>query len=401
MRQINFDNIYSILLDHVLDNTPFSEVLNSIHRETGLPMIVFDVSFNLITYCFPRPFYIPGWEHLAEAGSASESLVLSNDYFRLEEVILQGKKSMIVDTAGRTEYKTAFGPIFQNGVLRAYSAIVVEDVEESDVIILNDMICNTFLLSKGSYLLSSDERLAENLLSGAPILEAFIPGFMERHAGPYRTACILISNIGSARQNYISNRLASVKDCFAVLKDDSINLLFTQSESGEILRMLENVARNYTCPIGVSDRFDDPKAVETGLIQARMALHVHVSMKKDPSVLFFTSCYLDAIALLMDETYQLNRHYVLPRINIIRASYPHKADILEITLSEYLANGGSINATAASMNLHKNTIKYRLDMIAKVLNERLDNPDVYDALLLELKLSHTVKRKEKLRENSN
>ena len=84
-------------------------------------MIVFDVSFNLIACHFPRPFYISSWEQLAATGTAPEALVLSNDYFRLEELILKSKRSLIVETAGRAEYRTAFGPVFQNGVLIAYA----------------------------------------------------------------------------------------------------------------------------------------------------------------------------------------------------------------------------------------------------------------------------------------
>ncbi len=392
MRRLNLDRIYSFLLDHVLDSTPFPQVLKDLYLETKLPMIVFDVSFNLIACHFPRPFYISSWEQLAATGTAPEALVLSNDYFRLEELILKSKRSLIVETAGRAEYRTAFGPVFQNGVLIAYAATMVEDAEEQDVIQLNDCICRTLPLCRGSYLLSMDEMLAEDLLREVPVSDALLPGFRDRHPGPYRIACLEMCRLGEARQNYIFNRFAALERCFVLMDKTQLKILFTQTDSLSYMDILRNTAAHYDCGIGVSEPFDSLLAIGTGLTQARLALRLYRAGGPDSRLFSFSSHYLQILALLMMEQEEICES-CLPRTTKIRETHPRTESELLDTLRAYLSNGYSSAAAANALGMHRNTVKYRLELIEKALGESLEDSYVTDALLLELALVEMMQGK--------
>lgn len=70
----------TFLLDNILEGGSIGELLARVYQQTRLPVIAFDISFNILAYSFPRPFYIQGWEQLATLGIFSEEHVLSHDF---------------------------------------------------------------------------------------------------------------------------------------------------------------------------------------------------------------------------------------------------------------------------------------------------------------------------------
>lgn len=147
MRHLDLEALSTFLLDNILEGGSIGELLARVYQQTRLPVIAFDISFNILAYSFPRPFYIQGWEQLATLGIFSEEHVLSHDFLALEEQILTNRASLIVDTAGVAEYKTAFGPVFVDNKLYAYIATVVEDAYMDEVLELNDLICRTIAIT--------------------------------------------------------------------------------------------------------------------------------------------------------------------------------------------------------------------------------------------------------------
>lgn len=375
----------------MLDNIPFPRMLEMIYRETGLPTIVFDVSFNLIAYCFDRPFYIAGWEQLASSGTASEEMVLANNYLQLEEEILANRSSLIVETAGRADFKTAFGPVFRGSALVAYVATIVEDVETNDVIRLNDLICKTFPINSSSYLLSSDEKVGEDILLENPVSEAILFGFLERHPGPYIVAIIQTETIGQAKQNYIKSKLENSSDHFAAFdSSNNIRILYVSANRSDrrtcILSQLREITEKYACRAGISDLFDQISHTHIGVIQAQLCIETLCSLRKKEMLASFPSCYVDAMCVAMIQSEGFDKRFYLRHIQQIQDKYPQRYPEFIRTLISYLSNGFNSTETARSLGIHKNSVNYRLRALRELLGLDLDDQEQTDALFLELSL---------------
>ena len=82
--------------------------------------------------------------------------------------------------------------------------------------------------------------------------------------------------------------------------------------------------------------------------------------------------------------------------DIINSAYPDKLKkILEYdnandstlipTLEKYLENQGSLIMTAESMNIHKNTVTYRINKIKSLLDLDITKPKNIPIILMEIK----------------
>jgi len=60
---------------------------------------------------------------------------------------------------------------------------------------------------------------------------------------------------------------------------------------------------------------------------------------------------------------------------------------LVLTLRTFLEHDRRVNATARTLNLHPNSLRYRMDSISKLLNVNLDDPDTRFFTLMALRLS--------------
>lgn len=392
----------TFLLDNILEGGSIGELLTRVYQQTSLPVIAFDISFNILAYSFPRPFYIQGWEQLATLGIFSEEHVLSHDFLALEEQILTNRASLIVDTAGVAEYKTAFGPVFVDNKLYAYIATVVEDAYMDEVLELNDLICRTIAITAKN-IPASEQEAGESLLLGHPVSEALFSAFSNRRRAPYMFAVIRAGSMGEATRNYVKSRINSRRGCTAAIDTEGdIRLLFSSLDplSSEIPNQLVMVrlSERYSCCIGFSDLFNSLDSVGTGIFQARLSADVRRVMGRGPGVSRFTDCYPEALCLALVRSCGEEARYYLKNISMLIDMFPKKHPEYISTLEAYCKNGFDSLRTAQAMGVHKNTVAYRIRRIAETLGLDPGSGAQMDALLLETTLYRLVSRLEEVRE---
>ena len=69
----------------------------------------------------------------------------------------------------------------------------------------------------------------------------------------------------------------------------------------------------------------------------------------------------------------------------------HRADLLR-TLDAYFSSGGSLAATAARLQTHRNTVLYRLRRIESLAHARLRDPRVALELQVALRIGQALNR---------
>lgn len=390
MRRLNLETINTELLDFVLADVPFPRILEDVYRKTRLPTIAFDVSFGLIAYAFERPFSVYGWELLASEGAVSENLVLSNNYLEIEDRVLSNRSSLIVDTAGNAELKTAFGPVFKDNVLVAYVATMLADADADDVLMLNDLICRTLSLHYSDRGISGDGRggrdiLLENHISGASLSE-----FSKRYKPPYLTALMQSVTASSAKMNYVKSRIDLLPNCVSEIDPHgNLRILFESVDSAlyyrQICTSLERVCLKYGCTAGLSDRFTDISRVSVWITQARLCMQLAGRLHPRMSFASFAEHYIKAMsfALLCSPGY--DESYYMRHIERVKNAYPKKSTALLKTLSVYMDNGFDAGRAAEVLGVHKNTVAYRVRLLCQLLDIDLSGAQA-DMLLLELAL---------------
>lgn len=141
------------------------------------------------------------------------------------------------------------------------------------------------------------------------------------------------------------------------------------------LRVLKRVAADNQVYIGVSNAFDDICEVRRHLTQAKAAINfgsTYTKILDDPHVyLYCDYTLMELLDFANDHVDLLN--YVHPAI---RSLYDHDAahssELVE-TLYAYMQNGTSTARTAKLLNLHKNTLLYRLGRIREITGNDLSS----------------------------
>ena len=110
------------------------------------------------------------------------------------------------------------------------------------------------------------------------------------------------------------------------------------------------------------------------------------SAERHPAFAEVTSLAEARTTVLLDEIVTLvssDERLVDPRIHGLRAQDP----LLTETLRAYLDSFGDIGAAAQSLQVHPNTVRYRVRRIEKLLSTSLGDPDVRLLFSLGLRVS--------------
>lgn len=171
-------------------------------------------------------------------------------------------------------------------------------------------------------------------------------------------AKILITNTDRMGER-ICSQLERYSDVRVVQYDDYILALFQCKDSNQILKLkkfLEKLGQSWNCKIGISDSFDNIYEMPTYAIQTHKVLEF-VSSKNTNDVFYYEDYALKDMVSLKKENQKV---FCAPEIKkIYEYDKLHGTDYLN-TLKVFLGNERSVMSTAAKLNIHRNTLTYRV-----------------------------------------
>lgn len=136
--------------------------------------------------------------------------------------------------------------------------------------------------------------------------------------------------------------------------------------SHETLEQLTSILKPTGLCAGVSDCFQDLYSAKSYLYQARSAADIMRKTNKPSSVAFFDDYRLWCAAEQVYEKY--GEIFISETIrNMAEYDISHSSEYTN-TLFYYLDSGRSLRETAKKMNVHRNTVHYRLDRINELFN---------------------------------
>lgn len=148
-----------------------------------------------------------------------------------------------------------------------------------------------------------------------------------------------------------------------------------------IQKELQNLAEKNNVSIGVSNSFQNKTELLTAYHQADLAI---ANDELPPQLQEFCTIAPAYLANYLQANHQLT--LLNPEIKLLKQYDQKRQSSYYKTLLAYLLNNFNVARTAKQLNVHHNTVLYRLGQVKKILNYSLDDPlknaNLYLSLIL-------------------
>ena len=396
MRHLDNDLLRETVLGMVFEHTTVQDMFARVFELFQLPLNYFDTSFRLVANTLPcRPFYFDAWESFASNGCASQEEIDGGNYLIYQEQMNALGCSAVFDSGNCAVHHQACGPVKLNGSLIGYMGTMILDAVPEDVIEFNDIMISAIetlarneqkncLAETASMVLDISHFLRPNTAS-----KLEVEAFAAQYKPPYVFVALSACNASLATLKYVQDLIC--RGCDSVTGTTSQDLYLylikydcTMAGRREFEAALNDIAARYNLYGAMSDVFFDSSRISAHCAQAMEALAVGAAGKP---VLNFTDVYQDIICMRMLERFPLES-----------CIQPETAKLLSLdpvyceTAKVYAGSGGRLSATAAKLNVHKNTVLNRIEKINELC--RLDLTDRTSAFSFQqqLMLVETFKR---------
>ncbi|NDJ86052.1 MAG: hypothetical protein GYB66_09215 [Chloroflexi bacterium] len=118
--------------------------------------------------------------------------------------------------------------------------------------------------------------------------------------------------------------------------------------------------------------------------EAERAMNLSTQLWQEPHTVFFGDLSLTELLMNIQDHEQLKQFCQEWLYHILDYDQQNNSDLL-LTMSVYFANNGNMAATAKQLNVHRNTLVYRLNRIAEITQLDMDDADVQLNLHLAIK----------------
>lgn len=171
--------------------------------------------------------------------------------------------------------------------------------------------------------------------------------------------------------------------------DDAQHTLRMKQNTEALRHRLQEQAPNGVITCGVGRPNIGLRALRDSFKEAEKALALSDQLWSEPRVTFFGDLSLYELLLAVNPE-QLRSFCLSWLSDIIDYDDQHKSDLL-ITLDAYFGSNGNMRLTAKDLNIHRNTLVYRLNRIAEITQLDMDDANVHLNLHLALKAYHLLK----------
>ena len=149
-----------------------------------------------------------------------------------------------------------------------------------------------------------------------------------------------------------------------------------------------------SCRLGVGHSHRDPSELPTSLRQAKLALKLQAVVGPVDQAVEFEQLGIYRLLADIAETTDLERYiatWLRPLEALLDYDEVNRSDLVA-TLSQYLESGGRHHLAAQALNVHRSTLKYRMQRIREITGCDLADPDTRFNLQLSTRAWQTLVR---------
>ena len=214
------------------------------------------------------------------------------------------------------------------------------------------------------------------MFEGKPMDKSIIPAQM-RYLNIRPGSVFAAAKIMAPAKHMIGERVAGVLDRLTDVRLVRYNkyimclFIFPSHEGLAALKKnLEDIVKSWKCSIGLSDCFENAYDMHTYALQAEKS--VSLQKNKEPAL----SCYSQyALFDLIDAAADKKNVFCAFEIKKMLEYDKNNSTEYTQTLKAFLENEESPSETAYALNIHRNTLSYRIERMRQLFYLDLESPE--------------------------
>lgn len=359
------------------------------------PMLVTDTRYRILFMSDDPEPDIEMWKKSKEDMSVSEQVLMDMEKSNITKA-LSASAAPVISELPNGYHSMRIGLVYKNryrGFLGMYDYLhpFTRDDEEGMAAVTKAVVA---LLPGNKDLINVDENTLESMLY--ELLRSQNQGQSDAVLRKYsavvtsrQKVLMLLRSDGSARVPVVRMKKVLHREMYkhtSVVLDNSLVMLFspeTVSESASLqaIEHLGQVLKEYHYYAGASLPFSDAAFVPDALVQAQFALQY---VTTDSPYTAFEDYMLNAyIAYCLEK--EPAEFFIHP---FVRKLWEHDQeyhlDYLE-TLRIFILSGGNLKTSAEKLEIHYNTMKYRIAVIENICGEDIrTRTDLYPVLYMSM-----------------
>ena len=384
---MNQENMSYMMLDLLANDLSIQEIINKATELLTNPIMLSDTRFRVLFASNKIDVDVQLWKETLSRQYISDEMVAT---FENKEILEKLKQSQTVISTLPNEFHAMRVPLFYKhrycGFIGMYDYIKPFTKEDEQALVIVSKAITT-LLSSEKDVITYDENDYEILLHQLVqcTTSEQAKQVCKRHTpltfGREKVLITLVKN-KSNKKSVHNLPLERLKDTLSIniyhhystIYDNRMILVLDKAAMNSILytsmiASIAGVCRQYHLTAYVSFSFKEDQYIPLAYKQCLFLQH-HVIAKEE--IIYYENFYLDSVihqCISMESSSFFIHPYILKVKNyddIYQTDYYH-------TFKIYLENFGNLKKTAEILEIHYNTIKYRLSMIEKIIDKEIRN----------------------------
>ena len=405
MNAKDYEELYVTLLD-VASRGSFREIAEAAYKIIRHPIVLIDVEYNVVVQVPQEPIGDYIWDTLLKEKLVPATMVWDFNNFEYVRANRETEGSILVDWGMVKQLPRIMGGVRVGGEIAGYIGILYpEGIPEEDIR-AGDILMKAFAIEFRRRMSFPAEVHPLRNVFLSEIYHCRIKTIEEleewqRHAGMtipggYTMVCAKPAGkvYESALIKYISSQIEKRLKCsYTIVADGAINIILarqdmksdqTDSDMG-LLDVLKPILLDLKLQAGVSGRFESILEIGPYIYQSRRALELLESVENDGTTAFYSETVLeDIFSKIRSGIHEVNS--VHPAIFKLSASDKKNDTEYLPTLRNYLNQMKDSSRTCRIMNIHRNTLLYRLDRIRQLTGIDLDDVNTCTHILISFHL---------------
>jgi sugar diacid utilization regulator len=394
---IDFNTLYQDLFLSAIKGG-FETIAQTAHSYFKRPLILLDVQYNILTAYPKQPIGDRQWDSLYHKSSVPEEYVLQFGEHQYARIAREKNEPLLANWGIVQDAPRLMSCVRVDGLVRGYVSVIVS--KEECIQELKDalsLVAKAFglefqkhpgLSMEASALHSAFlEALIKKNISSTEALKRWMQKVHGGISGDYcMIAAACLGNRGTFLPlDYVYKHVWDMgEDMISLIRDNVLYVLVTglgkkKVSTVKMDHVLEKL-KKYKFSVGVSRVYSNLLETSSYYYQSIRALD-SMKLKNDPwGIVYYDQCALqDMFCKLLENMEPV--HYLHPAIRTLQIyDKEQNADYLQ-TLEEYIEHFCEHSSTAKSMNIHRNTLFYRIRRIQEIADIDLNDLDTCTHLL--------------------
>lgn len=395
------------LMDALAGEGGLQQLIEIGYEMFGNPILVIDMSLKTIAYSSNSKIDDdPVWNEYVNSGYASLSLVNYYASNKLSELIDRSECPFLW-TDPYSKYPRIISKVAFGGKPIAVFSIIAHDkpLQDSDFELAALLSKAIFIeLQKNQFIHYSrglmHENFIEELLAGKFKDEKIIDERMKALNLTFKknlyTLTLDITSFDNAKTSltYLRNELEqNIPNSKAVVYDDKIVLImnfdhdeFYKSE----IKKLKMFLKTYHLYAGISRCFHHLEGVQEHYFQSLDALRLGMILNKEENFYSYDDYAIYHLAESCSGVKDIKKNCHPSLLKLIEYDKENNTDYTR-SLYTYIIHSKNISDSAKALNIHRNTLFYRLEKIEAIMGIDINNSNTYLHLHLSFKILELLK----------